>query len=73
MRDGKPVNWVEVAVRLTQYINDNGPRQFDSPLEVLDYLDKLEAERYSSCILINSRFSSSTKYRDWETDRKSVV
>ena len=43
MRDGQPVNWVEVAVRLTQYINANGPRQFDSPLEVLDYLDTLEA------------------------------
>lgn len=44
MRDGKPVNWVEVAVRLTQYINANGPKQFDSPLEVLDYLDTLEAD-----------------------------
>ena len=43
MRDGKPVYWVKVAVRLTQYINDTGPRQFDSPLEVFDYLDELEA------------------------------
>ena len=43
MRDGKPVNWVEVAVRLTQYINANGPRQFDSPLELVKYIDELHA------------------------------
>jgi len=43
MRNGQPVNWVEVAVRLTQYINDLGGRQYDGPLEVLDHLDALEA------------------------------
>ena len=42
MKDGQPVNWVHVALRLTQYINANGPKQFNSPLEVLDYLDELE-------------------------------
>ncbi len=44
MRNGQPVNWVQVALRLTQYINDNGPKQFDSPLDVLDYLDAQEAD-----------------------------
>lgn len=44
MKDGQPLNWVHVALRLTQYINDNGPKQFNSPLEVLDYLDTLEAD-----------------------------
>ena len=43
MRNNQPVNWVQVALQLTRYINDTGPRQFDGPLDVLDYLDSLEA------------------------------
>jgi hypothetical protein len=43
MRNDQPVNWVHVALRLTQYINDTGAKHFDGPLAVLDYLDQLEA------------------------------
>ena len=45
MKDGQPVNWVHVALRLTQYINENGPKQFSGPLDVLEYLlDTLEED-----------------------------
>jgi hypothetical protein len=40
---GQPLNWVHVAQRLVQYINDTGPRQFDGVLDALAYLDSLEA------------------------------
>ena len=41
--DGQPVNWVHVAQRLVQYINETGPRWFGSVQEALEYLDSLEA------------------------------
>ena len=41
--NGQPLNWVHVAQRLVQYINDTGPRQFDGVLDALAYLDSLEA------------------------------
>jgi len=40
----QPLNWVHVAQRLVQYINDTGPRQFDGVLDALAYLDSLEAD-----------------------------
>ena len=43
MTTDQPLNWVHVAQRLVQYINDTGPRQFDSVLDALAYLDSLEA------------------------------
>lgn len=43
MRNGQPVNWVEVAIELTRYINDTGALEFDGPLDVLDHIDALEA------------------------------
>ena len=39
----QPLNWVHVAQRLVQYINDTGLRQFDGVLDALAYLDSLEA------------------------------
>jgi hypothetical protein len=39
----QPLNWVHVAQRLVQYINDTGPRRFDGVLDALAYLDSLEA------------------------------
>jgi hypothetical protein len=41
--NSQPFNWVHVAQRLVQYINDTGPRQFDGVLDALAYLDSLEA------------------------------
>ena len=41
--NGQPLNWVHVAQRLVQYINDTGPRQFKGVLDALAYLDSLEA------------------------------
>ncbi len=43
MTTDQPLNWVHVAQRLVQYINDTGPRQFDGVLDALAYLDSLEA------------------------------
>ena len=43
MSGEQPLNWVHVAQRLVQYINETGPRQFDSVLDALAYLDSLEA------------------------------
>lgn len=52
MKDGKPVNWVEVAVRLTQYINETEKdwaresktpaRYFEGPLDVIEFLDNVD-------------------------------
>lgn len=52
MKDGKPVNWVHVAMRLTQFINDTGPRQFDGPLDVITYLDEIDF-KYNGHIKVN--------------------
>ena len=40
MRNNRPVNWVHVAMRLTDYINSLEGPQFDGPLKVLDYIDE---------------------------------
>ena len=43
MTTDQPLNWVHVAQRLVQYINQTGPRQFDGVLDALAYLERLEA------------------------------
>jgi hypothetical protein len=43
----QPLNWVHVAQRLVQYINDTGPRQFNSVQEALEYIDSV-AERLTA-------------------------
>lgn len=43
MNIAQPVNWVHVAQRLTRYINETGALYFENALQVIAYLDALEA------------------------------
>lgn len=42
MTNYQPLNWVHVAQRLVQYINETGPRWFFSVQDALTYLDELD-------------------------------
>ncbi len=67
MTNYQALNWVYVAQRLVQYINDIGPNEFSGVLDVLAYLDNLESlasGEPAATLTIDQQIKDLTQERD---------